>query len=110
MINIFLRMKECKLKREYKDINKEEMNKLVRQGALLVDIRSPQEYKEGHLNSAISLPEYEIKNKCETVLKDKNKIIIVYCTSGERSKKAQKRLQQKGYINVYNLLGGIEKY
>lgn len=89
---------------EQPDITMEELKKLEKEGAILLDVRSPQEYKEGHLNGAISLPEYEIKENVETILKNKKKIIIVYCSSGSRSKKAQKELIEMGYETVYNLL------
>lgn len=89
---------------EQADITMEELKKLEKEGAILLDVRSPQEYKEGHLNGAISLPEYEIKENVETILKNKKEIIIVYCSSGSRSKKAQKELIEMGYETVYNLL------
>ena len=89
---------------EQPDITMEELKKLEKEGAILLDVRSPQEYKEGHLNGAISLPEYEIKENAETILKNKKEIIIVYCSSGSRSKKAQKELIEMGYETVYNLL------
>lgn len=93
-----------------KNINFEEMMELEKQGAILIDVRSPQEYKEGHLDGAILLPEYEIKTKAKEILKDKEKTIIAYCTSGARSKQAQKRLEKMGYNNVYNLENGLENY
>ena len=89
---------------EQPDITMEELKKLEKEGAILLDVRSPQEYKEGHLNGAISLPEYEIKENVETILKNKKEIIIVYCSSGSRSKKAQKELIEMGYETVHNLL------
>lgn len=89
---------------EQPDITMEELKNLEKKGAILLDVRSPQEYKEGHLNGAISLPEYEIKENVETILKNKKEIIIVYCSSGSRSKKAQKELIEMGYETVYNLL------
>ena len=95
---------------EQPDITMEELKKLEKKGAILIDVRSPQEYKEGHLNGAISLPEYEIKENVETILKNKKEIIIVYCSSGSRSKKAQKELIEMGYETVYNLPNALENY
>ena len=108
--NIMLKKIKNKIKKknnrgmEQPDITMEELKKLEKKGAILIDVRSPQEYKEGHLNGAISLPEYEIKENVETILKNKKEIIIVYCSSGSRSKKAQKELIEMGYETVYNLL------
>lgn len=88
------------------DINISELKKLQNEGAIIVDVRSPQEYKEGHIDGAISIPEYEIKKTGEKLLKNKDEKIILYCSSGTRSKKAQKILQKLGYKSVFNLYEG----
>ena len=90
------------------DINMDELKKLVSNGATLIDVRSPQEYEEGHLKGAISIPEYELKSRYKNELKDKDANIIIYCSSGSRSKKAKKLLEKMGYNNVYNLYNGIQ--
>lgn len=90
------------------EISKQQLEKMVKQGAMLLDVRSPQEFAEGHLENAISLPEYEIKAKADNMLPDKLQIIIVYCSTGHRSLKAQNTLQRLGYQKVYNLCKGIE--
>ena len=87
-----------------KDINLEELNFLRNKGAIVIDVRSPQEYNEGHINGAISIPEYEMKKRAEALLENKEENIVLYCSSGTRSKKAQKILQKLGYKNVYNLI------
>ena len=92
------------------DIDIEALKKMQRMGAIIVDVRSPQEYSEGHLDGAILLSEYEVNKKYKNYLKDKEEKIVVYCSSGVRSKKAQKSLIKKGYVNVYNLYNGIENY
>ena len=89
------------------DINKDQMKLLLLEGAILLDVRSPQEYEEGHLDNAILMPHYEIKQKAEIVLKNKSRDIIVYCSTGYRSKKTQKLLKKMGYEKVYNLYGGV---
>ncbi|MBR0350730.1 MAG: rhodanese-like domain-containing protein [Clostridia bacterium] len=97
---------ENREKSEY-DISIEELNSLMTQNATLVDIRSPQEYREGHLNNAINLPEYEIYRNASRFLPNKNSLIIVYCDTGSRSYNAFKRLRKMGYTNVYNLYKGM---
>lgn len=92
------------------EITKEQLDKKVEQGAILVDVRSPQEFKEGHLEKAILLPEYEIGEDVTETLQDKTKTIIVYCSTGHRGLKAQKLLQNLGYEQVYNLCHGLENY
>lgn len=92
------------------DINIEELKKMTSNGATLVDVRSPQEYNEGHIDNAISIPEYELQFRCRKELCNKEKLIIVYCSTGHRSKKAQKELCKMGYKQVYNLYNGLENY
>ena len=95
---------------EEKDIGLEEAKQLQNEGAMLIDVRSPQEFREGHLDGAISIPEYDIKKEFEKIVLDKNKNIVVYCSSGGRSKKAQKTLNKLGYQNVYNVYNGFINY
>ncbi len=109
MINQIKNIIKNKLCREMeqKDITLEELRELQKEGAMIVDVRSPQEYREGHIEGAISIPEYEIKKKIENSVPDKNQNIVVYCSSGGRSKKVQKILKKLGYQNVYNLYEGF---
>ena len=82
--------------------------KKVDNGAVLVDVRSMQEFNEGHLRGAIHLADYDIPAKHKLVLPNKNQTVIVYCQNGGRSKKAYKKLKKLGYTDVYNLCGGLE--
>jgi len=90
------------------DINYEELLQKQKQGAVLLDVRSEQEYKEEHLMGAIVIPHYEINSKIEDVIADKTQEIVIYCTSGIRSRKAYEILKKKGYKNIYNLYLGID--
>ena len=95
---------------EEKDIGLEELGQLQKEGATIIDVRSPQEFREGHIDGAISIPEYKIKKEIENRIPDKNQNIVVYCSSGGRSKKAQKQLRKLGYSQVYNLYNGLTNY
>ncbi len=92
------------------DITMEELKQKQLEGAEIVDVRSEQEYKEGHIYGAINIPEYKINNSVSETLRDKDKEIVVYCGTGSRSKKAYKKLIKLQYKNVYNLYGGTENY
>jgi len=93
------------------DIEIEEVEKILKNsGGILVDVRSPKEYEEGHMEGAISIPEYEIKKKAKILLPNKEKVIIVYCSSGGRSKKAKEELKNMGYKHIYNLYNGYQNY
>ena len=90
------------------DIDFEQLNKFLENGFILIDVRSVQEYNEGHLKKAINIPHYEIIKSYQQFLPDKNEKIIVYCQNGGRSKKVCRKLKKLGYKNVYNLFGGLD--
>ena len=75
---------------------------------ILIDVRSIQEYNEYHLNSAVCIPSYELQKKIPDMIENKNQMIILYCQTGARSKKAIKILEKLGYNNLYEIDGGID--
>ena len=92
-----------------KDISYNEMIDILNiYSAKLIDVRSNQEFKEGHINGSINIPLCDIKKEIPKKISNKNTYIIVYCTSGIRSKKAQKLLNSMGYQNIYNLIDGFK--
>ena len=94
---------------ENKEISYKELNDFIKdKGALLIDVRSSQEYDEGHINGAINIPSYNIKKEIEKIIKNKNQPIILYCSTGARSRKAKMELEKLEYENVYNLQGGMD--
>ena len=93
---------------ERDDIDIEKLKELDMKGAMIIDVRSPQEYEEGHIEGSILIPEYEINKTAKRIIEDVNVPIVVYCSSGTRSKKAQKKLKNMGYKNVYNLYNGLD--
>lgn len=110
MLNKFrylLNRKKQNRKLEANDITKEQIEEFTKRGAILIDVRSPQEFEEGHLENAICIPDYEIMSIIDETIPDKEQEIIVYCSSGNRSKKVQEKLEKDGYKNVYNLYDGI---
>ena len=85
---------------------KEMMN--VNTGEILLDVRSPQEYKEYHLEKAINIPVYDLEENIEKLFENKNTVIILYCQSGGRSRKAYNILNKMGYNNLYEIQGGLD--
>lgn len=75
--------------------------------ALLLDVRSMAEHKDGHIINSINIPLNSLTNSLKTLEKHKTKTIIAYCRSGARSNTACKQLRKLGYENVLNLRGGI---
>ena len=75
-------------------------------GYIIIDARTQSEYDERHIPGAILIPEYEIADRAEKELPDKDQLILVYCRSGRRSKIAAEELVKLGYTNVKEF-GGI---
>lgn len=75
-------------------------------GYVILDTRTEEEYETGHIPGAIVISHEEIKEKAESVLTDKDQLILVYCRSGRRSKLAAQDLADLGYTNVKEF-GGI---
>ena len=73
---------------------------------IIIDARTEEEFAEGHIENAVLIPEYEIANRAEKELPDKEQLILVYCRSGRRSKIASEELVKLGYTNVKEF-GGI---
>lgn len=77
-------------------------------GVLLLDVRTPAEYKEdGHIPNSILIPVQVLPQYIKDIEKFKDKKILVYCRSGNRSAVASKFLEQNGFKQVYNLKDGI---
>ena len=77
-------------------------------GAVLLDVRTPQEYREGHVPESKNVPLQTI-DKISSVVKTKETPLFVYCYSGSRSNQAVNALRRMGYSNVTNI-GGISSY
>ena len=92
----------------YEQITAEEAKKIMDSGEehIVLDTREQDEFDEGHIPGAILIPYTEIENKAEEMLPDKDKLILVYCRSGRRSKIAAESLAKLGYTNVKEF-GGI---
>ncbi len=101
-------MKDANRESEYVKITPEEAKKIIDDGkyGTILDVRTLEEYNNGHIDGATLLQDNEIKAKAETTLYDKEEVILVYCRSGRRSATASKELIDMGYTKVYDF-GGI---
>ena len=77
-------------------------------GAVLLDVRTPQEYREGHISGGKNVPLQEL-DRVTAVAPKKDTPLFVYCHSGARSSQAVRLLAQMGYTNIKNI-GGIAAY
>jgi len=84
-------------------VSAEAAQKLLRQGAIVIDVRSRQEFQEGCLPGAINIPLGELGDGLPRRVKDKNQPVLLHCLSGGRSGMARGQLKRMGYVNVFNL-------
>ena len=92
----------------YEQISAEEAKAIMdtEKEYIIIDARTGSEFAEGHIEGAILIPEYEIADRAEKELPNKDALILVYCRSGRRSKIASEELVKLGYTNVKEF-GGI---
>ena len=92
----------------YTSITVEEAKKIMEEkdDIIILDVRTKEEYEDGHIKDALLLPVDDIEMNAETILQDKEKTILVYCRSGRRSLIASEALVELGFQNVYEF-GGI---
>jgi phage shock protein E len=85
-------------------------HRLVARGAVLVDVRTSEEYAARHIDGAINIPVDDLEARVSDVSKgDTSKPVVVYCHSGNRAARAKKILTEHGYSQVTNL-GGIDDW
>lgn len=94
----------------YHKISAEEAKQKMDSGdaLIIVDVRTEEEFKTGHIKGAIVIPNESISIEQPTLLPDKNATILVYCRSGNRSKQAADKLVEMGYTQIYDFGGLLE--
>jgi len=92
---------------DYKTISVSDARAMIQASSnvLVLDVRTPQEYVQGHLESAINIPLSDLPIRVGEIEKDRP--ILVYCQTGYRSTQASTILVKAGFTKVYNLEGGI---
>jgi len=95
----------------YTQISQDEAMKMMQEQSdyLIVDVRRPDEFAEGHIAGAVNVPNETIEDEAPDALPDKEQTLLVYCRSGNRSKEASQKLADMGYTNVYEF-GGINTW
>ncbi|MGO3733321.1 MAG: FAD-dependent oxidoreductase [Vagococcus sp.] len=88
---------------EYKQVPVTEIRGLVESGAFIIDAREPDEFKESHIKTAVSIPFSEFRNRLDEIPTDRP--VYVHCLSSQRSYNMVKALQMRGFDNVSNLMG-----
>jgi phage shock protein E len=85
------------------DLNIDEVKKKVKEGAVIIDVRTDGEYESSHLDSSLHIPLSDLKGRIDSAVSDKDRAIMLHCRSGSRSFAAKRILKGMGYSNVYNL-------
>ena len=95
----------------YRQISMDEAVKTMKdeENYIILDVRRPDEYSEGHIPGAINVPNEEIGSAEIAELPNKSQLILVYCRSGRRSKEASEKLVKLGYTGIVEI-GGIQDY
>jgi len=75
----------------------------LKNGAPVIDVRSPGEFNSGHLPDALNFPLDEVETAVPRRFKDKSQVLLLHCLSGMRSGMARRKLKSLGYANVFNL-------
>lgn len=84
--------------------------RLMNDGAFILDVRSIDEFRSGHLTGAKNLPLSDLAQKLESISTHKTEPTIVYCESGMRSSRACGQLVKAGFTNLHNLSGGVSAW
>ncbi|MCB9252864.1 MAG: thioredoxin [Flavobacteriales bacterium] len=94
------------------DLNAAEFSKMLDSlpDEILLDVRTPEEFSDGHIENAVNINWNSLDFKTETSKLDKAKPVMVYCLSGGRSSAAASYLRSSGFTQVYELSGGMLKW
>lgn len=83
---------------------KQQVIKYLEQGAIVIDVRTEEEYKNGHFKDAIFIPYHQIEKRIKELEIYKDTPILLYCRSGRRANIAKQVLEQYGFKNVINVI------
>jgi rhodanese-related sulfurtransferase len=81
--------------------------RLINKGALVIDVRKPEEFETGHIVNARNIPLERVAQGDDAIKKQKNKILLAVCTDGTSSGRAAGHLRKAGYENAFSLKGGL---
>lgn len=100
----------CGTANSYQHLTPSEAAEIIQndKSALILDVRTLDEYEKKHIPNSVLLPIDEIKKGNLSTLKDKNQKILIYCWTGRRAEKAAEILVENGYQNVYEFGGLVE--
>ena len=90
------------------ELSEAEARAHLKRGAVVVDVRTVEEFRTKHLTNVINIPLDEVKAKLPGVVTNKSQIVLLHCRSGRRSGVAERELRELGYTNAFNI-GSFEQ-
>jgi len=113
LITFLIFSTSCSAGGGYTNISPEQAKEMLASGdndLLLLDVRTKDEYRAGHIKGAKLIPIQVLSGMIDEIADYRDKVVIVYCAVGGRSSKASGLLQEKGFKTIYNMNGGIKKW
>ncbi len=109
IVLIALLYTQCNFAQQANILNVNEFEKKIfsEKNIQLIDVRTPEEYQQGHIKNAININIYDANFEKEIQKLDKSKPVYIYCRSGNRSRSAAQVLAKNGFKTIYDLQGGI---
>jgi rhodanese-related sulfurtransferase len=96
---------------DYRNIDAIQAAELIKQEPVLIlDVRTPEEYREGHIKGSVLIPVRELEKRAGEISGHLEKPVLVYCRSGNRSVTASNILVSKGFRHLYHMKGGIKDW
>ncbi|MGB9673271.1 MAG: rhodanese-like domain-containing protein [Anaerolineales bacterium] len=92
----------------FQEISVQEAYQKYQQGAFILDVRTPEEWAQGHIPNATLIPLEELENRINELPKDQE--IVVICHTGNRSRQGAGILSQAGFKNIYTVTGGMNNW
>ena len=86
------------------------INMVNSQGAVILDVRNDQEYKQGHVVDALSIPASKIESRIKELEAYRDKPVIIVCKMGQQSGSVGKQLRKQGFEQVYRMSGGMTEW
>jgi molybdopterin/thiamine biosynthesis adenylyltransferase/rhodanese-related sulfurtransferase len=97
-------------KADIREVDPEGAAAMIADGALVLDVREPDEYEAGALDNAVHIPRGHLESQVESKFSDKDKQVVVYCAGGVRSAFAARTMQELGYTDVVSMIGGFGRW
>ena len=95
----------------YREVSSPEAADLIKnEGPVILDVRTPNEYNRGHLHNSVLIPVQELQSRYQELANQKDREILIYCATGNRSTVASKILIDSGFKHIVNMRGGISDW